>query len=242
VFNTTTAPAISAFEVTSLSGDRDSGGWRATITVKQDADEDDFPEMAQIVIFDDQWWGTEHINITKDWMYRENILYVGYILHDTVYKDPETGWVTFETASIVEIMKELTAWGASFKEDSSPAWHNIPNMTLNLEAFHVFTEHSNIDHIADIYLNLEDVSMIYTDLTEGKLYDHIKTGIGEAGRALLLNNKIGQIYLEPNSQLSLPTDQNALETLFTMDHDDWRDQLTLGAEDYVKKVLSLIHI
>jgi len=226
-------PAITAFDVSGLSGDRNSGGWRASIVVREDADIEHFPEYAQVVIFNKQYWGTTQQNIGYDWTGRENILFVGYIVRDTVVKEPETGYVTFEVASVVEIMKELTAWGASFKSTAG-GWHDIPNMTLNKEAFHVFTEHSTIDHIADIYLNLDDIDMRYTDLTEGKLYEQIKIGIGEAGRALLLNNKVGQIYLEPDVQLKLVADRATIDKMFTMDHDDWRDSLSLGEERSLK--------
>lgn len=227
-------PAITAFDVSGLSGDRNSGGWRASIVVREDADIEHFPEYAQVVIFNKQYWGTTQQDIGYDWTGRENILFVGYIVRDTVVKEPETGYVTFEVASIVEIMKELTAWGASFKSTTG-GWHDIPNMTLNKEAFHVFTEHSTIDHIADIYLNLDDIDMKYTDITEGKLYEQIKIGIGEAGRALLLNNKVGQIYLEPDVQLKLVADRTTIDEMFTMDHDDWRDTLTLGEELALKE-------
>lgn len=227
-------PAITAFDVSGLSGDRNSGGWMASIVVREDADIEHFPEYAQVVIFNKQYWGTTQQDIGYDWTGRENILFVGYIVRDTVVKEPETGHVTFEVASIVEIMKELTAWGASFKSTAG-GWHDIPNMTLNKEAFHVFTEHSTIDHIADIYLNLDDIDMKYTDLTEGKLYEQIKMGIGEAGRALLLNNKVGQIYLEPDVQLKLVADRTTIDEMFTMDHDDWRDTLTLGEEFALKE-------
>lgn len=229
-------PSITAFEVNNLSGDRDSGGWRATIVVKESANEDEFPDYAQVVVFNEQYWGGTRTDIGYDWTGRENILFVGYILRDTVHKEPETGYVTFEVASIVEIMKELTAWGAALKKNTAPAWHNIPNMTLNKAVFHVITEHSTIDHIADIYLNLDAISMNYIDLTEGKLYEQLKTGIGEAGRAVLLNNKVGQVYVEPNVQYVLVADRGSIDEMFALDHDDWRDNIDLGAERSTKQV------
>lgn len=229
------SPPITAFEVGSLTADRESGGWRATFTVRQDADEDDFQDMAQVVLFTDgaSWDGTE-TDIDYEWGYRGNIAFVGFIVGDSVYKDPNTSWVTFEAISIVEVMKEITVWGASLVDHGTSAWHVIPDMTLNLEAFHVITEHSTIDHVCDVYLNLDVIDMVYTDLTEGKLYDHLKVGIGEAGRALLLNNKLGQIYLEPNVQLMLASDRASIEHMFTLSHGDWRDEISLGKEKPTK--------
>jgi len=236
----TSAPPITGFQVSNLSGDRDSGGWRATVTVHQDADIDEFPDLAQVVIFCEAYWGGTQSDVGYGWVGRENIMFVGYIVEDSVTKDPETSVVTFDVISIVELMKQITCWGASLKDDVTPiAWHEIKDMNLNLEAFHVFTEHTTIDKIADIYLHLyyddvygespTEVTMKYTDLGEGSVYDQVKTQIGEAGRALLLNNKYGQIYLEPNAQLALSTNMPT-DIMWTLDHDDWRDKLDLGPE------------
>ena len=229
VFNTTTDIAISGFNVDSLVGDFESGVWRASITVTQDCDVTEFPEMAQVVIFNKAYWNGAQADVGYGWTHRENISFVGYIVKDSVRKNAETGNTTFEVTSTVSIMKNLTCWGASLKSTGTAGWHTIPSMTLNLAAFHVFTEHTTLDHIADIYLDLDNIAMAYIDVAEGSPYDHIKTAIGEAGRAILANNKFGQIYLEPNSQVSKEANR-PVDVMFTMDHGDWRDEITLGEE------------
>ena len=230
VFNTTTDIAISGFEVGSLVGDLESGVWRASITVTQDCDETEFPEMAQVVIFNKAYWNAAQRDVGYGWKHRENISFVGYIVKDSVRKNAETGNTTFEVTSTVSIMKNLTCWGASLKKSGTAGWHVIPNMTLNLAAFHVFTEHTTLDHIADIYLNLDTITMAYIDFQEGSPYDHIKTQIGEAGRAILANNKFGQIYLEPDVQVTKAAYRLAIDTMFDLVHGDWREEITLGEE------------
>jgi len=229
VFNTTSDIAMSGFKVDSLVGDLESGVWRASITITQDCDVAELPEMAQVVIFNKAYWNGAQVDVGYGWKHRENISFVGYIVKDSVRKDAETGNTTFEVTSTVSIMKNLTCWGASLKSTGSAGWHTIPDMTLNLAAFHVFTEHTTLDHIADIYLDLDDITMAYIDIAEGPPYDHIKTAIGEAGRAILANNKFGQIYLEPNSQVSKEVARPD-DIMFDMEHGDWRDEISLGEE------------
>jgi len=241
IFDDDNLPIV-AFNIDSLSGDRDSGSWHLAVTVREDCTESDFPDMAQVVIFTEAYWDGTQEDVGYGWAHRDNIMFVGYIVGDTVHKDPETSFVSFEAVGICDIMKKLTCWGASLKDDSTPTrWHEIKDMDLDLSAFHVFTEHTTIPAIADIYLRLQydpyalvptEISMKYTDIGEASPYDQIKNQIGEAGRALLLNNKYGQIYLEPNAQLALSTNRPD-DTMFVLTSQDWRDQIDLGPEKQV---------
>jgi len=230
-------PAITDFEITNLSGNRDNGAWRATITVYEDCDTSDFPELSQVVIFVKARWDGTQADVGYGWKHRENILFVGYIVKDSVFKDAESSYVTFEIAGICEIMKYLTCWGAALKAATSPtAWHELKGMTCNLASFHIFTEHTTIDHIADIYLNLQNITLQYCDFGESNPYDQIKTQVGEAARAILASNKFGQIYLEPNVQLLKTSDRGSIDKMFTLTSDDWRDQLNLAEERNIYEV------
>ena len=228
VFDKDNNPPIVYFSIEGLTGDRNNGSWRCTIKVNEACTEGAFPDLAQVVIFNEGYWNGSQDDVGYGWTHRENIMFVGYIVGDTVTKDPYDSSVTFVAVGVCELMKNITCWGASFK-DASETWHHIPNMTLNLSAFHVFTEHTTLDHIADIYLNLDVITMKYTDLGEGAVFDQVKVQIGEAGRALLMSNSKGQIYLEPDAQLSLIADRPATE-LWTMNTEDWRERLDLGEE------------
>lgn len=236
-------PGIQQFAIRNLSGSLEDGGWRASIEVFEDATTDEFPEGAQVIIFCKAYWDGSQVDVGHAWGWRENIQFVGWIAENSVTKNPETESVTFELQGIGPFMKNLGCWGAALK-DTAPTdpdvtysdWHVIPDMTLDLAAHHIFTCHTTIDHIADIYIDLSDITIQFVDLTEGDPYTHIRDDIGETGRAVLASNKLGQLYLEHNAQLIEESDRDNLEVLFSMGHADWREQLTLAPELDVDKV------
>jgi len=229
VYDKDSSPPIVDFTVEGLTGDRDNGSWRCTIRVHESCTEGEFPDLAQVILFTEQYWDGTQTDIGYGWTHRENIVFVGYIVGDSVRKDPYDSSVTFEAVGICELAKQITCWGASLKDKATATWHQIPDMTLNLAAFHITTEHTTFDHIADVYLSLDTITMKYIDIGEGPYYDHMKTQIGEAGRALLMSNAKGQIYYEPNAQLALTADRPSTE-LWTLTTADWREGIDLGPE------------
>jgi len=235
VFDMDSCPPFTAFSIDSLSGDLGQGSWRGTVKVWQDADVSEFPDGAQVIVFNEAYWEGTQVDVGYGWEHRENISFVGYIVKDSVTKDPETGYVVFDVCGICDIMKDLTCWPANLADESPATWHHIPDMTLNLATFHVVTEHTTVDHIADLYLNLDDINIDYIDIAEGDPYNQIAVEIGQAGRAILASNKFGQIYLEPNVQLMTSGDRGGIDVMFELAHDDWMDQIDLGPETDVKE-------
>ena len=258
VFDDPSAPSLTGnypireFSIENLSGDLEGGAWRGTVRVWEDADESQFPELSEVVVFSRQHWYDMsadcdvEVDVGYGWEHRENILFVGYIVKDSVRKDPHTGDVTFEIASITEIMKSMTCWGAGFRDSGTADWHVFPTapneLTLNLAAHHVFREHTTVSFIADVYLKLNDangnsIRMDSIDFQESDPYDQIRVQIGEAGRAVLCANKFGQIFLEPNLQLQkLAVRATADLSTMSLQHGDWRDEINLGDEPNTKEV------
>jgi len=239
------SPAYTDITIDSLSGDRDSGGWRMSVTVHEACDTSRFPDMARVVLFAEEHWGTDTAEVGYGWTGRAHVLFVGYIVGDTVYQHPETDGVSFEIIGISELMKRITCWGATFRKttsDNCSPWHIISGMStngLNLPAFHVITEHTTIDHIADVYLSLDTIDMCFIDLHEGAVFDHLKVQIGEAGRAILGSNKWGQIYLEPLLLQCLTTYKAGVDIVIDLDKTDWRGQIDIGPEKHTKDVAQI---
>ncbi len=232
-------PAIEDFKVTSIRGGLQNGGWTMTVKVFEECDDDIFGDNAQVVLFCDAYWDGIRDDVGYNWEHRDNINFVGYIVKDSVKKNPETSSTTFEIQGIGPLMKTITCWGASLKNTGDAGWHMIPSMTLDSAIFHVFTEHTNIDHICDLNLDLSDLALPVIDIIERSVYEQVVTQIGEAGRAVMASDKQGNIYLEHNKQLVSAADRVGIDSYLTMTHDDWRDALDLNEEWDIRQVNQL---
>ncbi len=222
------------FELESLSGDYGSGGWQARIRVFGDATTSEFPQDAMIMLVAEDYYAGFQTSVGGNWDHRENVVFVGWIVRDTVFKDDEDGAVSFEVFGPVPRMNQLTSWPANLEDRASPAaWNQLKSMTCDLAAFHVFTERSTLDHICDINLSGNTRRLRYVDIPESKLNtqvdDYCLSPIGAKG----LSDRQGQIYLSRNPNLRPTAERTALNTVMAVELGDVRADpgLELGVEE-----------
>lgn len=238
IFNTIT-DAITDFELESCSGDYESGGWTASIRVFGDATTTEFPDDAMVCLFAQDWYAGHKTSIGGNWAYRENIVFVGWIVRDSVAKDAETGSVTFELEGPSARMKAMNAWPCNLKHVESPdEWHELHNMTCERAAHHILTQHTTMDHICDVNFTGEASRIQYIDIPEGDPYNQIDEYCLSPIRARLLSDRQGSIYCGRNPNL-LPTDERTtIQTVITVDLGDIRSDpgLEIAEEEHENQV------
>lgn len=228
------------FTVDSMSGTFESGSWQASFTVYGDADIAQFPEDALCVVFAQDHYSGHQTSIGGNWKYRENIVYAGWITKDTVHQDADEGSVKFDTVGPVEKMKQLLCWPANLERASTPdKWHELKNMTCDLAAFHILTEHTTMDIICDFVLSGNTKKMLYIDIPEDNPQAQIQEYIAKPIGAALLSDRQGRIYLEENPNLLPVASRSAITTVISLDiNDPIRSDpgLDLAVEEHEKQV------
>lgn len=231
--------AITDFELESCRGDYESGGWTATVRVFGDATATEFPEDAMVCIFAQDWYAGHQASIGGNWDYRQNIVFVGWIARDSVFKDAETGAVTFEIEGPTACMKAMNAWPCNLKHVESPdEWHELHNMTCELAAHHILTQHTTMDHICDINFAGDTRRIQYIDIPEGNPYNQIDEYCLHPIRARLLSDRQGMLFFSQNPNL-LPTDErSSIDTVIAVDLGDIRSDpgLQIADEEHAKQV------
>ncbi len=225
------------YELAALSqiqGDVAQGGWQGTLVARGTADTTQFPPEALVIVFAEDWYGSELVSIGGDYRYRENIVFVGYVREGTTkanwYTDDTRGAVEFKVAGIGCKMDNLLAWPANLRDTSVPAaWHQLQGLTCDRAVYHILTEHSTVDHIADVDLGAPVKSLKYVDVTESVLHDQCETQILSAVRAYLGSSRTGRLYSRANPQLLAATDRPATPVLTTT-LADLRGEVDLGVE------------
>lgn len=210
------------------------------LSVYETASETDFPKEGYCVLFaDKEYYGTSQLSIGGNHAYRENVVAHGRIVSGTVHINKDFSSVDFTLASIISLMQRLTVWPVTILSDPAE-WHKIPSCTPDLAAFHILTEHSTLDHIADFYLSgYQAKSFDSVALPEQSLYEQLNGGIYSAIRATVLADRQGIIRVAQNPQLMTLVERAAVNTVMALQYTDLRGEPTLGQEESVSKVAQL---
>jgi len=218
---------LSAFEVTSLTGNYEDGGW--SLEFNSEYLRSNWLEGSQVVVFADQYWTGEQTNIGLGWSYRENILFSGWIKSSRTNETADKSYTTFSCYGPVGWLKEAEAWPANLTYASS-GWHGLgASMTPDRASLHLLREHSNLDLLCDITLTGVSSSLLYVDCAEDRLYNQINNQILSSISARLLSDRLGRLIAEQNQQL-IPVASRSADTLMIFTSEDWRDEISLGDE------------
>lgn len=219
-------------EVSNIEGDVESGLWTASLKVWSDATQTEFPNQALCVISADDWFGDTRDSISTE-PYRENIVMCGYIKADSMQRDWQSkGYVEFDIESASGVVSNLLGLAGELETTAGTpsAWHVLKNMTYNLAAHHILTQHSTLTQITDCYFNLNSYFIEFVDLPEGSIIDQLTPLCGTT-RGRLGSNAQGHFYLEPYPQLQSVASRSVAYTLNTT-LADFRDTLDLGQEQH----------
>lgn len=226
--------------IDSLNGSFDSGSWRATITALGDADIGQFPEDAMVVVFAQDHYAGHRTEIGGNWQHQENVVFAGWISKDTVFRDKETGSVTFDVLGPIEKMKQLLCWPANLEDKRTPdTWHELKGMNADRATFHIITEHTTMDQICDVVLSGNTKQIKYIDIPEDDPYTQIQDYCLRPIGANLLSDRAGRIYLSKNPNLMPVSDRSGIATIISLDvNSSIRNDpgLTLATEWHEKEV------
>ncbi len=224
-----------ALELLMCEGDVESGAWRATVRVHADAPASAFPNQALVVLFAEDWYGADRVSIGGE-RYREHIVCAGYIRRGTTKKGWAAGTVEFEIESVSGVMENLwqIAGGLETTAGTPGGWHVLKDLTYNVAAHHLLTQHSTLAQVADCYLNLPTYSIEYVDLIDGSLAEELRQVCAPV-RGRMGCSAQGALYLEPHPQLQALAARSQAFVL-TTDPADLRDDIDLGDEGHEKQV------
>lgn len=221
----------SDIEILGCTADADAGGASLQIRVWTDADATDFPAGALIVLFAEDWYDGEKISLGGQYVYRENILFSGYVRRGTIHQDANRGYVEFYADGLGILSGNLPGMAFTLTSDATPAgWHELAGMTPRLAAYHLLTEHSTLDHVADVYFDLPSYTKDHIDFMDSSLRDQLNNQCCTCVRGRFGSSFQGMLYLEGNPQLLAPADRPATEILSTTAND--LISIDLGPEKY----------
>lgn len=227
------------FQMTGLSGDWGSGGWRFSINVTGDVKQSDFPDNSLVVV-----WCINHFNSSEDYVNiwhnninfePDKIMCQGYIRNDNDRDSlaDGVGSVSFEVTTIEAVMDKMSLSGSVSLNaiTTIPAyWYEYEDwMTVGRAIHHLLQYHSTIMEIVDVYGLKDNVLGLKTaDFAESTLLQMCNSLTNERGiLAKVVSDRLGRLHLVEDTQLWNDTDRAALDTVFTLSIADVSDTVEL---------------
>lgn len=297
----------SAILIQSITGGVEAGGYRTTVRViNTTADQDDFPDGAHVVLFEeahygDYWYfdqvagtftngevvtggassatgtitgttspfqiattsgkfesgevvtgGTSSAtgriaspNVGGNFPHRTNIVLEGWIVDETVRKNPDTGEIEFEVATVDEVMRNAKSYPVALTNQTSATiseWDNFRSLTLDRGFHHFVKWRSTLSNVVDCTFyndivnssptNAETVK--YLDFADGTLWDQILPWFSGTMRGWIASDMQSALYPELDAQID-DTTRAAIATAFTMADGDKIGVLEIGRRAHRKR-------
>jgi hypothetical protein len=224
--DTITGVSSASIQVDNLGCTYEDGGWNLDFTSYGVSN---WLEGSQVVLFCEQYWSGQAVNIGVNWTYRENILFFGWIRGSRTSKSADKSVVKVSCYGPIGWLKEAEAWPANLSNGTS-GWHGLgSSITPDRAALHLIREHSTLGELCDINLTGDTNSLLYVDCAEDRLYNQINTQIYDSIKAHLMGDHLGRIGAERNQQL-IPVASRTAGAQIDITSEDWRDELDLGEE------------
>lgn len=235
---------FSRWGLRSLEGNRDAGGYNARIWVRDVVDTDVIVDGALIVVFSEDWEGGTNEGITGSYVKtganaenRDQILFTGYILEDSIRLDPITSQVDFKVGSITQRMSELSTFSIALDaEDNGEPWTVFPSLTTDRTAIHYMRWHSTVLAVADFSQTGETKRLFGTTLGRGNLFETIDGQYFSDLMASIVSDRQGKIWAEVNEnyQPTGSTRQNNdhMQSVIRLSRQDWRNQIGIERDPH----------
>ncbi len=230
VHDSTDMPYVDFSFRSPMTGSWQSGGWDIQLEVRGEATVDEFPAGALVVLWTDQYYGTEEVSVGDN----RNILFAGYIGEESVSKEIDTGYVNFSAATINALMDRISMNSVSITAVDpgiTPSdWNHFRNeLTIARAVHHYFKWHSTLFEICDVFLPIANTSkMVAQDFGEGTLYNIADTFALEHGIfAHLCCTKDGILHLAIDIQMLNDTDRALIDTVMEITEEDRKGEVDI---------------
>lgn len=189
---------ITQWELGQLSGSRSEGGYTASFKVYQDIG--DVQPNALVVLFTDNWYGGTQVNLGGNAVGNSSILFVGYIIGDSIKFDYQSSSVEFSVGSVSEIMKQAEGFSVSCESKASPTtWFQLYEMNVPRAIYHYLKWQSTVLEVTDFQYTGDARLVQYFDTDRGSLYDAVDTFMREGMLGEVVTDRQGKLWAEISS-------------------------------------------
>lgn len=224
------------WELSDLAGDRESGGYTATIRIFQNVPQTTIRDGALVVIFADDWYNYEKVSIGGNQPTREKIVFSGYILNGSIRYNYQYSAIEFEVGSPTIVMQQSECFSVSITDcagdpqtyynshqDEFPSpWTLVEDLGVQRGIYHYLRWHSTVLKCCDVIYYTDDRAIYAQDFDRASLYDAVNTLISGALLGRCVSDRQGTIWFE--REIYTTPDSYATGTSYYLTKRDWMDE------------------
>jgi len=228
-----------SFEIRNLRGDLSSGGWSFDTSVFGDADEEEFPAGTLVVVFSESWYGSSEKDFGMNHPGRHNIRAVGWIVAESIKKDPESGEVRFSCQSVPGLMKsrENFSVALNYVSGSPTTWYELKEMDWDRAIFHYLYWHSTVCKMTDVRVSgelhptfLGPFKIKFQDFPLGSLWNGVAKLCDDCF-LVAAGDRASCIYFDYAPCFLSAAKRNDVPTVMALGHQDWTGELEIRRID-----------
>lgn len=213
-----TVPVLK-WELENLQGSRTKGGYSARIRIREPVDQEFVKEGSLVVIFSEDWYGGTKHSLGGSQENRESIVFVGYVVENSITYNYHSSFVEFEVESPTGIMKRAEGFSISVESKTSPnKWYELYEMNLEKATHHFLKWHSTVLLCTDVKFPATnfDEEIQYFDADRTSLYSAVDTLMRGASFGKVVSDRQGIIWMETEAYAN-PSDPTAIEPIEKVD-------------------------
>jgi len=239
-FNDRTGPA--QVEFTTISGGINST-YKGKLRVTSGGNTDDFPDGAEILIFEEASYAGNATTIGGNYPERNNIVFRGWIVQDTVLKNPFSGDVSFDVVGIDEYLNKTHSKDIFLAYANPPTgaskWIEAQDLSIDRAAVAWGKHRSTVMEITDFVLASGfpmTAKIAFQDLPKSSLWKQISSNYDDRGTAGYVSADMqGNIYATEDVLISGLS--NNLPLMYHIEAQDMRDTVTISHPHVAKNAL-----
>ena len=209
---------ILSWEMTSFNGSRDESGYKASFRVHENID---IKENAVVVLFSDDWYGGTNRSLGGNHPRAENIKFVGYVLQDTIEYDYKHSQVSFEAASLTEVMKTALGFSVSVESVAVPTkWYQLYDLDCRRAIFHYLKWHTMANRIADFQFLGADQKIQFFDSDRTSMFDAIDNLMRNTLLGQVVSDRQGKVWMEVEAK-AYPDPTGSFTSVMDISKRDW---------------------
>lgn len=215
---------ILSWEITSFNGSRDEGGYKASFRVHENID---VKENAVVVIFSDDWYGGTNISLGGNYPGAENIKFVGYVLQDSIEYDYLHSQVSFDAASLTEVMKSALGFSVSVESVAAPSkWYQLYDMDGRRAIYHYLRWHTTALNIADFQFVGTDQKIQFFDADRTSMFDAIDNYMRNTLLGQVVSDRQGKVWMEVEAK-AYQNPTGSFTSVMDISKRDWMGEPTI---------------
>lgn len=252
---------IEDFEVTSLSGSYDEGTWRASFVARDPTGQlspMQFMDGAQIAVFSNNNaqaisfepnpnYNNAKLPFNPNYSYRDNLLFMGWVIGETIRRDPDTDDVSFEAVGTCGRMELIDQFPDTLEipttTEHAENWWQADNLNLDLALYAHLKWRSTILDIVDVYLpqvvhtnwhpgtpwttpGTTDYKIMRQDFPAGSLYEQCDQ-LMRAAVGRVLSDRLGSVFCRIDPQVYPDEHRADLPIYMHIEDQDWKGELSI---------------